>query len=286
MFEGKEDTFTEIIRPGNYLSVKTEYYTSYTEDVQPGTSFEPDVNKRKEKDLDGFDLLILNRIKNVKFDRRLIVDKYTPKKHFYLEALSSVSVEGAESEIFNISSDNKICIVDLGDKKTELSAINTNPYVILTREVRNPYVDFRETPSIKQMLNPVMFSSGGSDNTVLFGGDSYICPLKLTNTFYINTKLRKRATKSAVGRFIKATLGAIAAVAGVLLSPVTGGASLALTTMGVQFMFSEISAGINQIKLNRLYEDLWDKELDKTVLDRDADFSLIIMHLLCLQVLD
>ena len=279
LFNKSEYPYAKLLQVGYYEKTYTNKYVAWTEDVQPGTSYDPDINKKKEKDLDGYSLATLVRVNGVDF-------KSSPQKEiktkdiFYLDALGSFMTPNNDKEIFNVSSDNRTGIIHLEKNLTqEESDLNKLPYVILKRDLSNPYINFLTARYFKQQLNPTTFNSSGNSTVSLYGGDSYMTPLKYTNTYFIDVHPRKRATKKSLWKIIT---GALLAVAGVAASIFLPGAGLALSaaaltaltttvaTAAVQFGLSMVSSGIKQDKMIRVYNDLWNKGLKDTVVDYDV----------------
>src|SRR5690606_32584404 len=81
------------------------------------------------------------------------------KDIFYLDALGSQTLKRDSSmEMYNISADNKIGVLDTEGFDMPQRTQNNLPYVLLTRENQNPYSNFRSLPYYKETLNPVYFN--------------------------------------------------------------------------------------------------------------------------------
>ena len=285
LFNKSEYSYAKLIHVGNYKKKYVNKYDNWTEDVQPGTSYDPDIHKKKEKDLDGYSLATLVRVNGVEYES-------TPKKEikakdiFYLDALGSFMTQTNDKEIFNVSSDNKTGIIHLDNPMTSSEMdLKSLPYVILKRDLSNPYINFLTARYFKQQLNPSTFNSSGISTVSLYGGDSYLTPLKYTNTYFVDIHNRKRATKKSIWKIIGGALLAVAGVAAAIFLPTLGlalsaAAIAALTTTvataAVQFGLSMVSSGIKQDKMIRVYNDLWNKGLKDVVLDADvlSQFSI------------
>ena len=140
---------------------------------------------------------------------------------FYLDALHSRPVQdasGLNKEVFNVSSDNKIGIVKLNQNKTnaevESIAAANYPYVVLKRDLSDPYANFRVLPYYKDTQNFQRFNTSIEEVDV-FSGDSYVCPMRYTTTFYYDTRLRERDSKSGIWNIV---LGVLSVVAGALIA--------------------------------------------------------------------
>ena len=72
--------------------------------------------------------------------------------------------------------------------------------------------------------------------------------------------LEKRAQKSGLLNYI---LGVVAIVAGIVLAPVTGGASLGLLLMATGFGISQIATGLKKDQMAKVYGELYDAGLKK-----------------------
>lgn len=267
LFNSKEYPTAILKQVGNVTKDGVRYISEVVEDVQPGTSYDPDVNKKKEKDLDGFSLSTLSRINVVKHENTE-TKIYNPKNIFYLDAVSSFVNDSSDKEVFNVSSDNKTGIVEFDSQYSKPDAdTNKLPYVVMYKDLPNPYGNYLSAKFHKQQLNPTLFNSSGSDKVSLYGGDSYMCPIKYTNTYFIDIHPRKRGKKSGLWKIIT---GALLTIASIVVTIATLGAALPITKMTVQYGLSMIAAGLKQEKLIRAYSDLWDKGLKETVQDADV----------------
>ena len=270
----------EIIKEGVFNVTNKAVYSLLTQDVMAGTSFDPNVHKRRERDSDGFSLNIMAR------DNKLVYDKVSPEviatgaeidEIFYLSALNSKVIDDfndVEKEVFNVSSDNKVGIVKLDKELDKNEVFKKLPYVILKRTLLNPYSNFRVTPYYKEVNNPIIFKFN-LDDTISFGdevsvfnGDVVVTPLRYTTSSFYQIKIKKRKTKSGLFNFI---LAAISLIAGVILAPVTGGISL---IAAIGFSVTQVSAGISQNQMSKVWNELYEAGLKDTIQDKDTNTRL------------
>jgi len=259
----------EVIQEGSYTQSRVEYSRSITQDVVDGSSYNRKRHKKSERDNDGWDLQIRNRDSYLDFTSSTsstpILESPDIKSIFYLDALTyklQADSVGVEKDVFNISCDNKIGIMSLNTNYTG-PIINTLPYVLLKRNLAEPYSNFRNTPYYKESKNITTFDSPSTD---IFNGDTFIGSMKYLSSVFYENRVRKRRTKKGV---LAIVLGAILVIAGVLLAVFTGGTSLALVAAGLAISAGGVLAasGIRQENWNKVYNELYKKGLRETVED-------------------
>lgn len=257
---------TSIVQEGYFKLENTQIYESRIQDVMPGTSYDADKSKKRETDSDGFDLHTVSRNNNVKYNRfkRDIATGSEIKEVFYLDTLSSKVVTDRlnnRKEVFNISGDNKIGIIQL-DKAYDKSDITTKlPYVILKRNVSDPYANFRVLPYFKETKNMQLFSTS-SNSVEVFNGDSFITSLRYTSAVYYDTRLRQRASKSGL---FNAIIGALSVIAGTVL--VATGLGTAAGIMLIGYGLTQVSSGLKKEQISKVYNELYEAGLRNTVKD-------------------
>lgn len=263
---------TEIIQEGEYIMVGSQANSAVrTQDVMVGTSYDPEVAKRKENDADGFTLHSLTRDTEVSYraKKKMFIPAGEIDEVFYLNGLSSKTITDTDDirkEIFNVSADNKIAVVSSTEKKDYTSGIL--PYVVLKRNLASPYSNFRYMPYYKQGKNINHFVEGEPSTTTIFGGDAYIGSMRYFNSFYYDIRLRRRKTKSGLFNII---LGGLAVIAGALITIGTlgGGAALGIAVAG--FGISQIATGINKEQIGKVYNELYEQGLRKCIKDDDTE---------------
>lgn len=287
LFNHREFTTAKIRHLGYFNQVQRTLIRDTTQDVQSGTSYDAEANKRKERDTDGYDLMTLSRINKISYSNLSQPQELNVKKIFYLDAISSFNdTEENSKEIFNISCDNKTGIVTLDGESTnkEFYDLKKLPYVLLYRNISNPYDNFLSARFYKQQLNISEFRND-KESIRIYGGDSYISPLKYLTSTFVDNKIRQRAKKSGVFKIILGALTIVAAIATAVLLPGVGiGLSAAamstltaaVASTAITFGFSMISSGIKQENIRRVYTDLWDKGLKYSVRDNDVLKELVI----------
>lgn len=265
---------SSIIQEGVYNRTMKLFRSTVTEDVMPGTSYDPEVSKKREADADGFDLKTLTRDSRVEYSATaasvFAEAGVSLDEVFYLDALHSRPVQdasGLNKEVFNVSSDNKIGIVKLNQNKTnaevESIAAANYPYVVLKRDLSDPYANFRVLPYYKDTQNFQRFNTSIEEVDV-FSGDSYVCPMRYTTTFYYDTRLRERDSKSGIWNIV---LGVLSVVAGALIAVGTFGAGTAAALMAIGFGVNQIATGIKKEQLASVYQEAYEAGLKDTVDD-------------------
>lgn len=287
-FRGKEWTnYDEILVEGNYTVDKNDtvagqsFFTeTLTQDVAPGTSYDPEVNKKKEKDEDGFSLRALSRYSEVTYNKNAYtIDNDNDYTITYLNALSEVTKDG--NRIFNASSDNKIGIIETSGAIPDINTSNKIPFVYLKRNIADPYSLFRLKPYYKEHTN---LETGSS--VKVYNGDSYVSSMTYTSSMFYDIRLRKRKSKGGTLKIILSSLLVVAAAsvailslgAGAPLSAVMVGAAGSLATSAlvgaVGFGISAISAGISQSIIKKAYEEAYEEGLRDCIDDEDTSGSL------------
>lgn len=264
-FFDKENTFSEVLIEGEYRLETKNLHSKVIEDVQPGTSYDPSISKKREEDSDGFSLKVLGRnnsVKYVKLPSQVLLDDTEINNIFYLDSLGEKILVDSNSQIknvFNLSSDNKIGFIE-SNKDVTLSHLK---YVVLKRNLTDPYQNFRTLPYYLE--NPNMLSTTSCE---IFNGDSFISPLKYTSSLLYDIKLRNRRTKSGLWNYIS---GVLSIAGGVTLGIVTAGASSNASLALIGFGVSQIKSGIEKSQISKVYQNLYEQGLSDTINDTDTD---------------
>lgn len=259
---------SQLIKEGEFVVQETTRGERTLEDVQPGTSYDSDAHKRRERDTDGFSLHVLNRNSTVNYVRveSVLAEDAEIKETFYLNALFSKTVTDINNDrkdIFNVSADNKIGIIQLN--KT-LTIGNRLPYVIMKREIGNPYAGFRVLPYYKEIDNPSILLNNTGNEISIFNGDSYISSMKYMSSMFYDVRIRNRREKSGI---LNTIIGVLAAIAGAVLIITGVGAAAGIALIG--FGVSQIATGIKKDQIARVYQDLYEQGLKDTVNDNFTD---------------
>jgi hypothetical protein len=261
-------SISEIIKEGEFIRTEKKKSSRIVQDVQPGTSYDAENNKNREKDSDGFSLnvLVRNNILEYVTSSELLANSGEIDEIFYLNTLYSKDVKNLQDErveIFNVSSDNKIGIVHFNKELENLDKDKLD-YVILKRSLSDPYSNYEVLPYYREHTNMISFNSSQESSVIIFNGDSYISPIKYTSSLFYDTRLRKRRTKSGLFNFIVAGLSiAGGVVAGILGSP--QGAIAAIS-----YGLAQASTGLERTRLSKVYNDLYDAGLKETIDDEDT----------------
>ena len=267
---------SKVIQEGVFEVSKQITSSVRTQDVMAGTSYDPEVAKRRESDGDGFSLHTFTRDNVVNFKRstKEFADEDDIKEIFYLDSLSSKPVtdyNDERKEVFNVSGDNKIGILQL-NKQIELDEINKKfPYVVLKRDISDPYGTFEVLQYHNELKNRVPFLRDQQGNIIsgtsvdVYNGDSYVTPMRYHSAVYYDTRTRKRATKSGI---LNTIIGALATIAGAVLIATGVGAAAGLMLIG--FGVSQIATGIKKEKIAKVYKELYEAGLRNCVDDKDT----------------
>ncbi len=272
-FGATYDTFSSIERDGSFEITQRNKSRFRVEDIVDGTTYNKSRHKRSEKDDDGWDLHVRTRHNETTFsfaEKGLFADGSDIEDVFYLPALSSKLVDegGTKKEVFNLASDNRIGIVQKVSLYTD-SFLTKIPYVSLLINNANPYANFRSLSYYKIHENYFEVKNGDTNLSFsVFGGDTYVAPMAYTNSVFYEDKARRRRTKSGA---LAIVVGVVLVAAAIVISVVTLGigavAIAALAGALVGLGGTLLASGISQEAFNRVYRELYNKGLRKTVLD-------------------
>lgn len=286
-FLGKKLPFTDINIQGQFYetivsmpSRKAEYNGCvnwlgvYVEDVQAGTSFNPDINKGS--DGDGFDLLVGYR--NTEVNYQVYTYNFPDiERDFYLNAATYQIYEN--DVLYNVSCDNKIGVIyfdgtiDTNIYYNTANKRNSLLYGALTRENTSAYSNFMNRAYYKEHNNPFLFGSSTIINDVqVFNGDAYISPITITSSIYYDLLAAERKKKSRIWQII---VGAVLVVAGVVAAVFTAGAGGVVAAAGIgvlsaaaiSYGVSLAMSGIKFEQFKSMIDNDYSKGLKETVTD-------------------
>jgi hypothetical protein len=265
----QEANFTKITQEGSFIAIDSKCSRFVVQDIFDGSTYRSSRHRKNERDGDGWDLHILSRdtvtAYNISTTEDLI-DGDEIEEVFYLDPLESKKVVSQEKEIFNLGADNKTGIVSLIADKT-FPIVNSLPYVLLEKENLNPYSNFRSLSYIRISPKTILVNDTTPDSHNTFGGDTYVSSMKYVNTVFVEDRPRQRRGKRG-GWLI--TAGALLLGAAIVIFTAGAGTPLAIAiaastiaALGTTFAI----AGINQASYNKAYKNLYNKGLNKTILD-------------------
>lgn len=268
-FNQKEYTdVTEISIEGFWYNKDVpEVIGDLMQDVQEGSSYDPEIHKKQNKDFDGFDLKIASRLPKKKFvplTENIIIKESNISESFYLDALFSKTPElniNNKKEIFNVSGDNKFGVLVLKKALNPGYAIEKFPYIILKKENKEPYSNFTYNPYYRQTSNITYVTAGQKGSSVnVFEGDVTVTNMSPTTSLFIDIATADRKRKTSIFRYI---FGILTIAVAIVAAYFTGGASLSLIGVGL----SLISSGLKLDRAKQVYSVLWEKGLRNNVFD-------------------
>lgn len=270
--------FDEIIKQGEYYRTEVKDSRFIVQNVMDGTSYDGEHHQKSERDNDGWDLQVRTRDNQLAYRTTsgTMFDKEDIKDVFYLDALTSKTITDSTgtntTDVFNISCDNKIGIMSLNRLYTE-PVVTTLPYVVLKRNLANPYSNFRTTSYHKESKGVIYFEGEAPSSTKIFNGDSYISSMKYVSSVFYENRVKKRKGKRSLWGIIG---GGLLVIVGVAAAIFTAGASLSLVAAGITLAGAAgviaiggtlAASGIKQANWNRVYNDLYAQGLRETVED-------------------
>lgn len=251
------------------------------QDVQAGTSYNPAINKAKNKDDDGFDLVIGYRNNNIAFtisNTNIVLP--AKSRIIYLNAASYQNYNAFT--YYNVSVDNKIGMY-LSDsdydntKLTNTDGSNTNAlyYASMIKDNTVAYSDFLTRPYYKEHNNPIMFNDFNIINDFqVFNGDTEISATNIVSSVFYDMVLADRSKKSSLWKIIVGAVliaaSAVAIATGVLapLGVAIGTAAVgSLVALSVSYGVSLVMSGIKFDQFKNMIDTAYPKGLKDTVTD-------------------
>jgi hypothetical protein len=250
----------------------------YIDDVQVGTSYNPDVNKRKDKDDDGFDLIAGYRTITMDYNSASNIVLPLKKRVLYLSAASYQNFES--NTYYNVSVDNKIAMYLTDDNiDTELFYNSTTKkssllYGSLVRDITTAYSNYITRPYYKEHNNPVLFGNSTIvNNFQVFNGDAQISSMDFVSSVFYDMVVADRPKKNKLWKII---VGAVLIVAAIVVSVVTLGAGTpaavavtasALSALAISYGVSLAVSGIKFEQFKSMVDVDYEKGLKDTVVD-------------------
>lgn len=253
----------------------------YISDVQAGTSFNPDINKVKNRDDDGFDLVLGYRNTNVSYAINNSLVLPVKDKVIYLNAATYQNYLGIT--YYNVSVDNKIgfytsqATFDTNEFYNTGNAHNALVYGALVKNNTTAYSNFINRPYFKEHNNPFLFGSNNIVNTNVFNGDTEISAMNFVSSVFYDIVVADRAKKSSLWKIIVGAVLTVAAIALVVLIPPAGlaigsavvstTAATAIASLAISYGVSLAMTGLKFDAFKAMYEVDYDKGLRDTVTD-------------------
>lgn len=276
-FHNKEFTdFDEIEQEGYFGKTNQVFSKTRYNDVQDGTSYNsgqkdnnddgPDSNNGKGADGWSLGNIIRDTFTTYNNEKVFNIQKVDIEETFYLKALENREINDGANTVYNISADNRVGFVHLKNDNMINAAKDKLPYVILKRDLADHYSNFRTLPYYKDSKNMLTTSVA-----TVFGGDSYVAPIRYTNTMFWDNRIAKRVGKTNGWKYVA---GAVLVVLGAILSIGTLGASALIIGAGLTILgggATLIASGISKDAYNKAYTEEWYKGLRETALDSWVD---------------
>lgn len=262
------DGFTTIEQVGTFEREYVGRSAFSVQNVYDGTSATGDEDKKTDDD-DGFSLRHGVRFTGVKY----VKTKGTPIKitnentrMYNLEGVNYAETEDNQETLYNLSCDNKALILSSTKKDVNLTTYGPGrfdfPYVYLKKDNSTFYQNFRSNPYY--IIDNRIFTE---ENCTVFGGDTYIAPLRYSNHVFGNGVAALRRKKISTWALIGSI---VVAIIGVALAIFSGGSSLVLAG-GIILALGAVATGVATIvetaRFTEIYGDKWQANLDRTVFD-------------------
>ena len=268
--------FSSMEQEGNFDVAEIKYGKFRVNDALDGTTFNKDWHKIGELEDennnpdpdDGWSLkcIVRDTITSFTKAKNFIVKNENIKELFYLNAVESRDINDGADTYFNISSDNRIGVVQVNDPNMVDIKKNNLPYVIIKKDNVDPYSNFRSLPYYKETLNPIMFNSSKTTPDI-YHGDTTVQPMRYVNTVFWDNTVAERAGRTNAFSYI---IGGALVALGAILTFVIPGASLLVVGAGISIMGGGalyLASGIERDAMFRAYGEEYKKGLRETALD-------------------
>lgn len=294
-----------IEHEGNYIISKRSNTLNIYNDVMEGSSYQQLKSRDKELDdengdlyfntwedkelgIDGFNAAIYFRNNEIQFDS--LIDSNDDfnltasdiNQFTLLNPFDTCYIDDEQDPVFyNMMLDQSITCVEFKHGKFSHQFYNADnklslPYVILKRNIKNQYSDFRTGSYYKFQNNYNLFNNNTSSTAKIFNGNSFISAIQFNSTLYYDTKAPIASSRSrnfwesAWGYII----GGIAIIAGTALEIFTAGASTTLIYIGAGLIAAgagtTLLTGLKQVQYTNLINAIkshYKVGLQKTIVD-------------------
>ena len=281
----KYSSFNKIVQQGQFTKTNAIKSRVKIRDVAEGSGYVEGKHKGGEADDDGFTLQIKTRDNITEFSpsTSFTINTTDIKELYYLSALEDkLTKDSADKgvDVFNLAADNKVGIINLNQNYT-FNTVSSLPYVYLYRENFEPYSNFRLTPYYKESKNPETFDPETNlGTTAIWNGDTYINSIRYVNSVYYDTRMKLRAGRTSVWKYVLAGVLVVLAVAITIFS-LGAGAPLIVAAAGVALAGAAVGvattltiSGLQQDAWNKAYNILYNQGLRETVKDDYLQYDL------------
>lgn len=263
------DEFSKIEEQGKFrITNQTRTGLSY-QNVYDGSSADGIDTNESTSDNDGMSLRQIVRYSELEYLPSNITKFETDNSNtqiYNLEGASYIEHQDNTETLYNLAADNKALIISKNndeDLRTYRPGKREYPYVYVTSNNRTFYSNFRVNPYYRQHSNLQT-----NDTIELFAGDIYIAPMRYNNHVYASSVA---GTRRESLNFFEAFIAVLSVVVGTALAIFSGGSTLVLAG-GILTAISGAllgAASVIEVSLfNEIYNDKWEKGLDKTMFDK------------------
>lgn len=275
------DSTTRIQEMGRYYSESLSSQAIVFQDVMDGSSADGIKTTEGTSDDDGWSLKHLYRFSKVRYDKKgnnpIELDQSKNNKleyRFYdLNSVEYAPAINEENEIINPSMDERALILNIkGDTNNFYYESNSYPYVYFYKDHKSFYTNFRNKPYL--LCDNTVFSD---DTCEVFGGDTYLSPLRVSSMNYLTTYQAVRRQNQSFWR--RWFLPGLSIVLGALLLPVTGGQSFWLWVAAGALTLGGVVLGtashVQEKKFREVYDKKWKEGLSKLIRDLHCQWMFV-----------
>ena len=275
------DDYTTIEQLGTYYHNYGALSGFKLQDVMEGTSATGN-ESNATKDDNGFALKHLTRFIGVRYSdwrknkqgndipnaTRLVIRKENTRLYNLKPFNAASSIDG-KKELINLSMDNNALVIN--SKNHDF--INTyeyyqHPYVVFKKNNTAFYQNFRNREYT--LLNNKTYTTSNTEATV-FGGDTYIAPIRYSNHIYLNSISGNRHKKVSIWKILTTAITFGLAIVTMFIPGLQGlsawlvYAGAAALATGAILMGA--SAVVEANKYKEIYDKKWADGLDRSVHD-------------------
>lgn len=269
-FKGANINPDTVIKVGELTLSNRNKSSLIVQDVAPGTSYDPEVHRRRDRDNDGFDLHAYNMIYECS-QTSLGSEVIYAEPDGSNEVVRTFSLNSLESDgssgLFNTITDNKADFIQfdnpllLSDSNAKAEFLNKIPIVVLKRTLSDPYANFRTEPYY--YASKIAPAINGTTTSIRVGnGDSFLNKTIINTTTFYDISLSNRSKKKGIWNTI---VGVLSVVAGAILIATGVGAGAGLAAIG--FGVSQIATGVKKANINKVLQEEYEKGLRTAVED-------------------
>ena len=269
-FRGKSLLPDTVLKVGELTLSGRRKSSLIVQDVAPGTSYDSDVHRRRDRDNDGFDLHAYNMIYEMSQagvnPEVVFAEPGGANEVDRTFTLSSLESDG-NTDLFNTITDNRADYIQFedpllgSDVNAKAEFLDKLPICVFKRTLSDPYANFRTEPYYYgSKITPA--TNGQTTSNRVSNGDSFLNAWVITTNSFYDISLANRSRKKGIWNTI---LGVLSVVVGAILVATGVGAAAGIAAIG--FGASQIATGVKRANINKVLQEEYEKGLRTAVED-------------------